>query len=170
MHQEIAGTAIPEAGEVTIMTVWPSVARFALGRLLGRIYAIRLGIGGVLTVGHLAALATIPIALVLYFARIMPLIGVRYRLTNHRVLVERGLSLTVERWVALDDFDSIEVEVLPGQEWYRAGQLIFRKGQVETFRLSGVSRPDVFRHTCLAAHQAYVSVQRLVAAQRAAAV
>jgi hypothetical protein len=33
------------------------------------------------------------------------------------------------------------VELLPGQEWLRAGELIFRRHGNEVFRLSGVSRP-----------------------------
>jgi len=60
-----------------------------------------------------------------------------------------------ERWVELSRFDAIDVIVRPGQAWYPAGDLIFRKGQVETFRLEGVSRPETFRQTCLKAHHGY---------------
>ena len=50
--------------------------------------------------------------------------------------------------------------VRPGQEWYRAGDLVFRLGVIETFRLEGVVRPDTFRHTCLSARQGYVGVRQ----------
>jgi hypothetical protein len=80
----------------------------------------------------------------------------RYRLTNRRLVVQKGLRPLDERWVDFDRFDSIEIQVLPGQEWYPAGDLIFRNGPIETFRLAGVSRPETFRHTCLAARQGYV--------------
>ena len=35
MKQAIAGVAPPELGEVTIMTVWPSIGAYRLGRLVG---------------------------------------------------------------------------------------------------------------------------------------
>jgi hypothetical protein len=53
------------------------------------------------------------------------------------------------------------VDVRPGQEWYPAGDLIFKKGQVETFRLPGVSRPESFRQTCLKARQSFDAVKKL---------
>jgi hypothetical protein len=82
----------------------------------------------------------------------------RYRLTNRRVIVERGINPKIEQYVDLNRFDTIDVEVDPGQEWYAAGDLIFRRGPVETLRLSGVSRPESFRQTCLKVRQSYVSV------------
>jgi hypothetical protein len=84
----------------------------------------------------------------------------RYTLTNQRVMVQRGLKSTAESWVELDRFDAIEVEVLPGQEWYPAGNLIFRRGPIETFRLDGVSRPETFRQTCLKARMGYVGTRQ----------
>ena len=83
----------------------------------------------------------------------------RYRLSNRRVAVLRGIRPTVERFVDLDRFESIEVLVRPGQDWYHAGDLIFRRGAVETFRLPGVSRPETFRHTCLNARRAYLGAR-----------
>jgi hypothetical protein len=82
----------------------------------------------------------------------------RYRLTNRRVVIERGINPKVERYVDLDRFDAIDLVVAPGQEWYAAGDLVFRRGPIETLRLSGVSRPESFRQTCLKTRQSYVSV------------
>ncbi len=146
------------------MTVWPSVAGTGLGRALGRLYGIRAGVG-ILTLGRLFMLVTLPLALMLYFAIRMPWAIRRYRLTNRRVMVERGLRPTVERFVDLDRFDSIQVVVLPGQAAYHAGDLVFRKGNVETFRLPGVSRPEPFRQTCLKAQISYVQVRKALASQ-----
>lgn len=163
-----AGSAEPIAGvvpaalrEVTVMTVWPSVAKFGLGRLLGRLFAMRWPDIYFLRIGNLFALLSIPIALVLYLARVAPGIGIRYRLTNRRIIVERGLQGVEEKAVDLNRFDSIVIDVLPGQEWYYAGDLVFRLGNVETFRLEGVSRPEAFRATCLKSALAHSSVQRL---------
>lgn len=142
------------------MTVWPSNARFALGRGLGRAYAVTWPDIYIFRLGNLWALLSIPVALVLYFMRILPGIGTRYRLTNRRIIVERGLTAKEDKAVELDRFDAIDIEVLPGQEWYDAGDLVFRRGTVETFRLEAVSRPAAFRQTCLKAHMAYLGVKR----------
>lgn len=114
-----------------------------------------------LTIGNLIALAAIPAAIVLYaYCKLS-----RYRLTNRRVLVEALPRQRLVRWTMLDEFDEIEVVVLPGQDWYPAGELIFRKGSLETLRLSGVPRPETFRQTCLKAQRAYVGVKRALEQQ-----
>jgi hypothetical protein len=111
--------------------------------------------------GNLIALLSIPIALVLFFVRIAPFVGTRYRLTNRRIVVERGLSGKEDKAVDLDRFDRIEIAVQPGQAWYDAGDLVFKLGNVETFRLEGVSRPAAFRETCLKAHLSYKMVKEI---------
>ncbi len=168
MKQAIAGVVPADLDEVTMMTVWPSVASFALGRFLGRLYNIQAGFY-VFRIGNFIALAATPLALLLYFWRVIPFAGVRYRITNRRVVVQRGLGGRDERWVDLDRFDQIEVQVRPGQEWYHAGDLIFRNGDTETLRLAGVSRPESFRHACLNARNGYVGVQEAIKHQFATA-
>ncbi len=142
------------------MTVWPSIAAYRSGRFLGRLYEIQWPNVYIFRLGHLLALLSIPHALVLYFLRVAPFAGQRYTLTNRRVVVQRGLSAVDERDIALDQFDRIDTEVQPGQQWFFAGDLVFRKGAVEVFRLEGVSRPEVFRRICLNAHRARVGVQQ----------
>ncbi|MEX2141145.1 MAG: PH domain-containing protein [Pirellulales bacterium] len=162
MKQAIAGVMPAQSGEATIMMVWPSIADTSLGRLLGRLYGIRAGFS-FLTVGNLVALLSIPVMLPLYAVRKLPFWVRRYRLTNRRVLIERGIQGRAEQYVDLDRFDAIDVVVLPGQEWYPAGDLVFRRGTIETFRLRGVQRPETFRQTCLKAHHAYVGVRKAMA-------
>jgi len=99
----------------------------------------------------------------LYLSMRLPWAIRRYRLTNRRVMIERGINPQVEQYVDLDRFDAIDLAVSPGQEWYAAGDLVFRRGAIETLRLSGVSRPESFRQTCLKTRQAYVGA---AAAQR----
>lgn len=245
MKQAIAGVAPAEAEEVTIMTVWPSISAFSLGRLLGRLYSINVGVF-VFTVGNLIALLSIPGALKLYFFRLFPSVlgltphGFFYRLTNRGVqqlrnevyiavgkhagsstaqmcriigtaLLVLGLvvalvltfvfvpsltEFTAVPWIValvifltavgvakllwthlkfgvviksieFSRFDRIETEVQPGQEWFKAGDLVFYQGDVETFRLVAVSRPEAFRQTCLKARVGYVGTQQ--ALQREAA-
>jgi hypothetical protein len=158
--QPIAGVVPPEIRETTVMTVWPSVAKYTLGRTLGSLYAIRWPDVYIFRLGNLVALASIPVALALYFMRIAPSIGIRYRLTNRRILVERGLTGKLDKSVDLDRFDSITIDIQPGEAWYHAGDLVFRQGNVETFRLEGVSRPEAFRETCLKSHLAHATVKR----------
>jgi hypothetical protein len=158
-HQVISGVVPPRVAEATVMTVWPSVASTGLGRALGRLYRIRDGVGPI-SLGRLVLLATIPIGLMLYLSMRLPWAIRRYRLTNRRVAIERGVGGEVMQFVDLDRFDSIEVVVEPGQDWYAAGDLVFRRGQVETLRLPGVSRPESFRQTCLKVQQSYGSVAR----------
>ena len=158
MKQAIAGVAPPEFDEVTVMTVWPSNAAFGIGRMLGSLYSIQAGFY-IFRLGHLIALASIPVAAVLFFLRVAPFFATRYRVTNRRVIVERGISGQEEKFVDLDRFDEIDVVVQPGQAWYSAGDLIFRNGETETFRLAGVSRPESFRQVCLKARNGFVGVQ-----------
>ncbi len=231
MKQAVAGVRPAGVEEAHIMTVYPSVSATWLGRALGRLFAIRAPDIYIFRLGNLIALASIPIALVLYFGRLAPTLyrltpsGCCYRVTNRRVVALRteilhdqsrykiglavGLSagvfgfvmarfilmwafpgmswfmllilcivsaaigfakgFVIACWrfeffretgnVPLDGFDSIEVDVRPGQSWHHAGDLVFRSGATERFRLEGVSRPEAFRQVCLKAHFAYQGVQ-----------
>jgi hypothetical protein len=176
MKQAISGIAPSQLKEVTVMTVWPSLSATTFGRWWGRLYAQDVGFrvfGVPLTLGRLMALASIPFMLPLYFLmrvpRIFFFVGPRnplcwqYRLTNRRVVVENFLAGEIKS-VALDRFDSIEIVVEPGQAWFKAGDLVFRQGSTETFRIWAVPRPETFRHTCLKARMSFVGVQQARAA------
>lgn len=160
VQQAITGVAPAQTQETTVMTVWPSVARFGLGRMLGTLYDIRMPDIYFFRLGRLLALLFIPVSLVLFFLRIAPGIGTRYTLTNRRVIVQKGWKMIEDKTIDLDRFDNIAIDVLPGQSWYDAGDLVFKLGDVETFRLDAVSRPEAFRSTVLKAHQIYVGVKR----------
>lgn len=160
------------------MTVWPSLGATAYGRWWGRRFANDVGItlfGLPITVGRIMALISIPFILPVYFHMLIPRLpfvfwGVvnpscrRYRLTNKRVLVEQAYGSRELQSVSLDRFDAVDIEVQPGQEWYTSGDLIFRNGQIETFRLIGVPHPEPFRQTCMKARSGYVGVLKARAA------
>lgn len=178
MTQAIAGVSPASERETTIMTVWPTLGATAFGRWWGRRFANNLGIsvfGVPVTLGRILALVSIPFILPLYFHMLVPRLPLvvfgwpnpacrRYRLTNRRVLVEHPYGGGELQSVSLDRFDTVTIEVLPGQEWYPAGDLVFRNGQIETFRLSGVPHPEAFMHTCQKARQIFVGVQKARAA------
>ena len=142
--------------------------------MLGRFYSIDVGVRPFnvpITIGNLIAVLSIPVAVLLYFNKIVPKIPfvvfgfnnpycLRYRLTNRRVIVENPFTHVEQKSISLDRFDAIEVDQLPGQKWFKAGDLIFKSGAVETFRLSGVPRPETFRHTCLKAHMSFAGVAK----------
>lgn len=154
---------IPEA---TLMTVWPGIGAFAPGRWVGRLGGVAWG-RGFFTAGKVFALGAIPLALGVYAWRLMPFLARRYRLTSRRVVVLRGLFGGDERAIALEGFDEIRVELLPGQAWVRAGDLVFLLRGEEVFRLAGVVHPQVFREVCLEARTALVSVEKVLIEQAA---
>jgi hypothetical protein len=152
--------------ETTTMIVWPGITRFWLGRLFGQWYDIGRG-GYIFTVGNLLALLTAPGGAKLYLLRVAPGIALRYRLTNKRIIVERGWGAKEEKFVDLDRFDAIDIVRRPGMRWFDHGDLVFRMGQTETFRLEAVVRPIAFQSICWKAHMAYTGVKK--AMQREAA-
>ncbi len=163
MIQAIAGVAPPAFGEVTNMIVWPTIAARPEGRWVGQMCGIQAGLGTFFTVGKLMALAMIPVAVGLFAMSLAPWAAWRYKLTNRRLIKLRGPLGKEDSSIPLDGFDAIEVKVLPGQEWFPAGELIFRKGPVEVFQLSGVSRPETFRQACLKSRNAFVGVRDALA-------
>jgi hypothetical protein len=167
MKPPLPGVAPPELGEVTAMTVWPSIGSLALGRVIGRLCASRTGFG-IFTLGNFWALATIPLSLTLYCWLRMPYLCHRYTLTNRRIMICKGLAPRDEKWLELDEFNSCEVEVLPGQAWLRSGDVVFSHGEIESLRLSGVPRPNVFRNVCLNAQRSLLLVRNIVQEQAAA--
>ena len=162
MKQAIAGIAPPEEDEVTIMTVWPSVAYRGLGRRLGSLYSIKFPDIYIFRLGNLLALMLVPLSLALYFSRVLPFMGHRYTLTNRRVVVKTGLTGVDKEGatsIPLDSFDNIRVVRQPGDEWYDSGNLNFYQQETLVGQLIGVSRPDAFRSTCMKAHSGFVGVQ-----------
>jgi hypothetical protein len=173
----IAGVSPPELRETTIMTIFPSIGGTGFGQLLGRLWSIEAGVS-VLTVGNLLQLASIPLVLPMILHKFLinalagiPVIGFpfglladltpvrRYMLTNRRIMVAEGLLPKPMQYVELDRFDRVEMVVQPGQAIYPCADLIFFRGQVETFRLTGVKHAETFRQTCLKARNAFVGVK-----------
>lgn len=162
--------ALTSGTETTVMTVWPSNGAFVCGKVLGRLYDISAGFY-IFTVGNVIALATAPIAAVLYIIRLLPFIGRRYCITNQRVVVQTGVvGRGEEKSISLDGFADVEIEVEPGQAWYRSGNLVFRDDKgTETFRLEGVSRPEAFRAAIMKSRQSFVSINEALQRQPAIA-
>jgi hypothetical protein len=170
MAQAIAGVAPETESETVIMETWPTLGAHSFGRFCGQLYEGGLGRLKVFGV-PVVALLSIPFVMPLYFHMLVPRLPFvlwgwpnpacrKYRLTSRRVVVLQPFGGGEQQSVSLDRFDTIEIDVQPGQAWYPAGDLVFRNGKIETFRLSGVSRPEPFRETCLKAHLGFVGVKR----------
>lgn len=169
MQQAITGVTPAELAEAHVTTVWPSICMYRSGCFLGRWFSVRWPDVYIFRFGHLVALAAIPHAVALYFWRLLPRVGTCYRLTNRRIVVQRGFCGGDGESLPWDGFDAIEVDVRPGQAWFQAGDLVFRQQGVERFRLAGVPRPEVVRQTCLKSRLAYVAVQEVREQQRRSA-
>lgn len=166
MSQPISGAHVPAVPESTSTIVWPTIGSTAAGRLVGSLCGIRAG-RGFFTLGKLFAVLAIPLSLAAFASLFLPFLCRRYRLTNQRIINEYGLSGKEIRAIGLDEFDAIEIRLRAGQEWLRSGDLVFLQDGREVFRLASVSRPEVFRETCLKARRALVSVRDVVRQQAA---
>jgi hypothetical protein len=149
------------------MTVWPTIGATGPGRWVGRMCAVGTGFGQFFTLGKLLAVLTLPVTLAVYFWQLLPGVCLRYTITSRRIVIRRGFGALQVQAIELDGFDAIAVEVLPGQDWLNCGEIIFKRAGREVFRLSGVSRPLVYRLVCLKAQQALISVRKVLAAQTA---
>jgi hypothetical protein len=167
MHHPITGVTPSELAEVTCKVVWPTIGATRLGRFVGRAAAVRLGLGEFFTLGKLLAVATIPISLAVFAWQLMPRVCRRYALSNRRIIIRKGLMPVDERWIGLDEFDRVDVEILPGQQWLHAGDLVFKHAGNEVLRLAGVPRPEVVQRLCQTAQSALISVRDVVQQQTA---
>lgn len=153
--------------ENTLTVRWPTITATAPGRLAGRFATVGPNFGTTVSLGVLLSVVTLPISLAVYAWQLMPFVARRYRLTDRRIVVQRGLTPVEHESITYDQFDEIEIETLPGQDWLHAGELVFKRAGQEVLRLSGVSRPQVFRQVCLEAQYARLAVDRVLSRQKA---
>jgi hypothetical protein len=140
--------------ETTVTVVWPTIGATRLGRIVGTLAGLRLPGDPLHVIGRTMAAASIPLSLCVFFWQVLPFVARRYRVTDRRIVIQRGLSCVDERAVGLREFDAVEVDVLPGQSWLRAGDVVFRNAGQEVLRLAGVPSPEAFRVLCRDVQQA----------------
>lgn len=154
--------------EVACKTVWPTLAATRLGRWIGRM--ARIGPGrGPLRFGTFLAVALVPVALVVYVWQILPPRVRRYRLTTRRIVVQKGLPPRDAASLGLAEFDDIRLEVLPGQEYFHAADLVFLRQQRDVLRLPGIPRPQVVRQLCLETRDTFLAIREVQKRQQAPA-
>lgn len=158
----MSGTTAPSpelflGSERLVYEAWPSIGAYPSGRWVGRLWEISTRLGP-LRLGPLVAVVGLPVALVLYFRRILPWSCRWYRVTTRGVRVLRGIAGRVERSLDFDDFDEVLVDTLPGQEGLRCGDVVFRRAGSEVLRLPGVWLPLGFLENCRCTRQARLTI------------
>ena len=150
--QAIAGVSPSQEREIE--TQYPTIAADAPGRMIGGILeSMPVGIGSVKLSYLLFALPLAPFALAGYF--LVKLFGRRYTVTNRTVSARSAFNGSLVKQVALKDIADVTVEVLGGQQFYRAGDVVlWNAGGDEILRCSGIPQPERFKHVILEARDA----------------
>lgn len=131
--------------ETRIREVWPSVARApaiaGLGKMLTKTII-------------LAPLGWIIMALP-FFSKVLPVAGIRYKLTDKRITVLRGWSAKVSQAVALADIDDVQLDPASVDNFFRSADLkIISNGNV-ALTLTACPDAEAFRHAILDARNAW---------------
>ncbi len=160
--QAIAGVSSTQEREIE--TEFPSIAAVAPGRLLGSLLnSIPAGIGSVKFSYLLFGLPLAPLGVLGYLQ--LKVTGQRYLVTNRSVSVRGALTGQSVKQVALKDIAAVDVDVLAGQEFFRAGDVVLRNAAGdEILRCAGVPQPDRFRHVILNARDARLQSDDALAA------
>jgi Bacterial PH domain len=137
-------TALPT--ETRIREIWPSVKRMPAIANLGKML-----IKSIL----LAPLGWLVMSAV-YFGKILPFVGVRYKLTDKRLMILHGWGKSPSQEVALSDIDDVQIDVASIDQFFRSADLkIMRAGQV-AMTLTAVPDAAAFRHAILDSRNAWV--------------
>ncbi len=151
-------SGVSAEAEALIMTVYPSIAATALGRLIGScLESLPLKIGGV-KLSHLLFFApAAAIAAPLY--GFLKLFGETYVLTNRGVQKRSSLGNRLISQVPLTSIEDVVVREEPGQAFYPAADIyLMDKSGTGLAVLAGVPRADVFRQTIVEARDAHKQV------------
>ena len=149
--------------ENVVMTVYPSIAAWGAGRIIGVLSdLIPLKLGSVKLSHLLIAPLLAPVAALLYF--VQKVIGARYLLTNRSIQSWAAIGERMNGQVPLTEIERIDVERHAGQAFFHAGDLLIRNAAGDVLlRLEGVVRPDVFRQIILEARDARLQTEASLA-------
>lgn len=134
-----------------IREIWPSVKRVPAVANLGKLLTNTI---------ILAPLGWLIMSAV-YFAKVLPIVGVRYRLTDKRVMILRGWKGVIQEQVPLTDIDDVQLDPDSVDNFFRSADLkIIRAGSV-AMTLTAVPDAEAFRHAILDARNAWGKVKQL---------
>ncbi|HEX4592403.1 MAG TPA: PH domain-containing protein, partial [Gemmataceae bacterium] len=151
-EQAVTGVTPPQIGEAIIRDVWPSVAAYPGPAGLAR-----------------ACYRTIVLAPIgwfvlapIYFMKLLAVmpglhgLATRYRLTNRRLMICKGMKPVPDKEVPLDRIKDVKLVTDANSEFFVAGTLdvIDANGQT-MLTLPGVREPESVRHAILQAAAAW---------------
>ena len=143
--QAISGLTPPELGEARIREIYPSVARVPaiarLGKLLNNTIVFA-PLGWLLMSG-------------VYFDKLLPFIGVRYRLTNQRLMICHGWKGTPRQEVPLKEIDDVQIDPATVDHFFRSADLTILRAGSTPMTLKAVPDAESFRHAILSARNAW---------------
>ena len=128
-----------------IRLVWPTVARVP----------ILAGLGKMLTKTIILAPLAWLVMAIPYFSKIMLIVGIRYELTNKKLMIQRGWKNSIRQAIALGDIDDVLVDTTTIDQFFRSADLkIISDGKTE-MTLTAVPDAEAFRHAILATRNAF---------------
>jgi hypothetical protein len=129
-----------------IREIWPTVARApavaGLGKLLTNTIILA-PLGWLIMSG-------------VYFGKLLPIIGIRYRLTDKRVMILRGWKGSIQQQVPLADIDDVQLDPSTIDNFFRCADLKIIQGGNVVMTLTAVPDAEAFRHAILDARNAWV--------------
>src|SRR5262245_13435164 len=138
-------TATSDPRGTRIREIWPTVARVPAVANLGKLLTKTI---------ILAPLAWLVMSLV-YFGKLLPFIGVRYRLTDKGIMIVRCWSGSVSQQVPLSEIDDVVLDKTSVDQFFRSANLeIIRDGRV-AMTLVAVPDAESYRHAILDARNAW---------------
>ena len=145
MTTELEYKAAGEDRGTRIREVWPSVKRVPaianLGKFLNNTIILA-PLGWLIMSG-------------VYFSKVLPIVAVRYRLTDKNLMILRGWKGSVSQQVPLTEIDDVQLDPDSIDQFFRSADLkIIRDGNV-AMTLTAVCDPESFRHMILDARNAW---------------
>ncbi|MFH5805207.1 PH domain-containing protein [Alienimonas sp. DA493] len=111
--------------ERDVLVAYPGVSATAAGRLLGRaLNCVPIKLGPATLSQWILGLPLAPLGAAIYFWQ--KAFGLKYRLTDRRLIVETSLTGRQVDAAELADVADAEVDVPSGSRWFRAGDLTLR--------------------------------------------
>ncbi len=145
LKQAIAGLTPPELGEARIREVWPTVARMPMVAKLGKLLT------GTIVLAPLAWLLMAGA----YFGKILPIVGVRYCLTNRRIMIKRGWAGKSQQEATLAEIESVELVPASIDNFFRSADLNIVRSGSPPLLLPAVPDAAAFRQAILDARNAW---------------
>ena len=118
-------TPTPPAAERDVLTVWPSVVATAPGRVLGGLLnCVPLRVGPATVSQYLFGPPLAPVGAAIYLWQ--KVFGLRYRLTDRRLIAEAALTGREVDAVELSEVAAADVTHRRGDRFFRTGNLVVR--------------------------------------------